>query len=185
VRKVEFSRLQARFVYRYAGWILAAILLVTLAAVPYAKRLELHANFMELLPAQTPSILALETLNSHVGGSSYLIAVLESPSEETARLAAEKLAAQAGSFPEVGYVNNRTDVPAFKDRKLLFLSLASVKKLYRDVDDIANHYRRNANPFYIDLLNEDAPSLDLDTYEAEEKVSQIGGFSAQGASSFM
>ncbi|MBN1689220.1 MAG: MMPL family transporter [Candidatus Omnitrophica bacterium] len=185
MKKFEFSGSQAQFVYRYAGWILLGILLITLVSIPYARRLEFHANFMELLPARTPSILALEELNSHVGGSSYLIAVLESPSEKIARAAAEKLADQAGSFPEVGYVNNRTDVPAFKDRKLLFLNLASIHKLYRDVEAIANYYRRNANPFYLDLLDEDAPTLDLASYEAEEKVTRIGGFGAQGAASFM
>jgi len=148
-------------------------------------KLRLHANFMDLLPPETESIQALKELNSQAGGSSYLIAVIESSSAEAARLAAEKLAAQAGALPEIGYVNNRTDVPAFKDRKLLFLSLASIGKLHQDIRGILDYYRRQANPFYIDLLDEKAPTLDLDAYEAEEKVSRIGGFSARRAGQFM
>ena len=159
--------------------------LLSVMAIPLAQHLKLRANFMDLLPAKTESIVALKELNRHVGGSSYLIAVLESPSEETARLGAKKLAEQVGSFPEVGYVNNRTDVPAFKDRKLLFFDLVSVEKLHRDVRGIMNHYRRKASPFYIDLLDEKAPTLDLKSYEVEEKISRIGSFSVKGADSFM
>ena len=183
--KKSFSTSQAQFVYRYAGRILLFMALLSLIAVPLAGKLKLHANFMELLPAETKSILDLKELNNHVGGSSYLMAVLESSSEETARVGAKKLAAQAGAFPEVGYVNNRTDVPAFASRKLLFFNLASVEKLHRDVQALLDYYRRKANPFYIDLLNEKAPLLDLKSYEAEEKISRIGGFSAKERDYFM
>ncbi len=176
---------QGRFVYRYAGWILFLMAVLSAISIPLAKNLRLHANFMELLPAKTQSILDLKQLNSQVGGSTYLIAVLESPSEETARLGAKKLAERAGAFPEVGYVNNRTNIPAFESRKLLFFNLASVEKLQQDVRAILDYSRRKANPFYIDLINEKAPTLDFKSYEAEEKISRIGGFSAKGRSSYM
>lgn len=181
----SFSARQAQFVYRYAGRILLLMALFSMMAVPLTKNLKLHANFMDLLPAKTQSILNLKELNRHVGGSSYLIAVLESVSEESARLAAKKLAERVAIFPEVGYVNNRTDVPAFSSRKLLFLNLQSVEKLRGDVRDLLGYYRKQANPFYIDLMNEKPPAIDFNSYAPEEKVSRIGSFSSKGAGSFM
>lgn len=183
--KKSLAAAQAHFVCKYSGWILLVMALVSVMAIPLAKNLRLRANFMDLLPGDTQSIVNLKELNSHVGGSSYLIAVIESSSEETARLGAKKLAERAGKFPEVGYVNNRTDVPVFASRKLLFLNLASVEKLESDIHGFMGHYRRKANPFYIDLLDEKTPSIDLKSYEAEEKVSGIGGFSAKGKGSYM
>lgn len=170
---------------RYAGRILLFMGLLTAVAVPLASHLRLRANFMDLLPASTQSILDLKELNGHVGGSSYLIAVMESPDAETARLGAEKLAQRVGAYPEVGYVNNRTDVPAFKDRKLLFLDMKSVEKLERDVKDVIAFHRRSSNPFYFDLLKEEAPVLDMKNYTTEGKISRIGGFSSKHAGSFM
>lgn len=185
-KRKSFSAVQAQLVYRHAGWILCLMVLLSILAIPLAKKLKLHANFMDLLPAKTQSILDLKDLNSYVGGSTYLIAVLESPSEETARLGAKKLAEHAAAFPEVGYVNNRTDVPVFASRKFLFLSLSGVEKLHADVGQLMDFYRKQANPFYIDLMKEKAPAIDLASYEVEEKISRIGSFSTKGAdSSFM
>ena len=152
MKKLEFSVLQAQFVYRYAGWILVTILLITLAAFPYAKRLKLHANFMDLLPAETSSIVNMKVLNNHVGGSTYLIVVIESPTEKVARLAAERFARQVQTFPSVGSVDNRTSFPAFENRKLLFLTYESLEKLHRNVQDVIDYNRRKNNPFFIDLM---------------------------------
>lgn len=185
MKKLNFSVPQAQFVYRYAGWILAAILLITFAALPYAKRLKLHANFMDLLPAKTPSIVNMKALNNQVGGSSYLIVVIESPVEETARLAAERFARQVQTFPSVGSVDNRTSFPAFEHRKLLFLTYESIEKLRRNVQDVIDYNRRKNNPFFIELMEEAAPSIDIESLTLEEKVSRIGGFSSKGKDSFM
>jgi len=185
MKKFESSVSQAWFVHKYAAWILAGIVLITLAAIPYAKHLKLRANFMDLLPSNTPSILALKDLNGHVGGSSYLIAVIESPDEDTARLATGQFSKLVEVFPDVRSVDNRTSFPAFENRKLLFLKLESIKKLHLNIQGIIDYHRRKNNPFFIELTDETEPVIDIESLELEEKVSRIGGFSAKGMGSYM
>ncbi len=181
----SFAQAQARFITRHAGWVLAAFLLATAALVPVAARLKLHANFLDLLPPEHPSIVNLEELMSHVGGTSFLIAIVESPDEDTAGKAAQRFSAKAVSFPQIDYVDNRTDVPAFASRKLLFLNLESVQKLRRDMEDLFGYYRRKNNPFYLDIVAEKEPVIDPKSLQLEEKVSRIGGFAAKAKDSYM
>lgn len=184
-KKKSFAQGQAQFVYRNARWILAGIVLTTLAALPFAQRLKIRANFMELLPEKTASIVDLKELNGHVGGSSYLIAIIESPKEEAAKLAAASFATKVKALPGVGSVDRRTSFPAFETRKLLFLTLGSLTKLQQNVQEVIDYHRRKNNPFFIDLMEEAAPSIDLESLTLEEKVSRIGGFSSKSNGSFM
>ncbi|MBP9864796.1 MAG: MMPL family transporter [Candidatus Omnitrophica bacterium] len=181
----SFVQAQAEFICKHAAWILIAFLAATALLVPVASRLKLHANFLDLLPANHPSIVNLKDLMKHVGGTSFLITIVESPDEETANQAAKELGRQAALFPEIEYVDNRTDSPAFLDSKLLFLKLESVQKLRKDVTDLMGYYRRKNNPFYLDIVEEKEPVIDPQTFELEEKVSRIGGFSAKEKDSFM
>lgn len=183
--KSNFGTWNAQFVTRYASWILVGIFLLCATAFPYAKNLKLHANFVELLPKNSPSIVNLKELTNHVGGTTYLICVIESPDEETAKAAAEQFTEKAAKFPGIDYIDNRSNVPAFENRQLLFLNLESVHKLKKDVLDLLGYYRRKANPFFVDLLKEKAPEIDKDSYELEQKVYRIGGFSSKDKNSFM
>ncbi len=120
-----------------------------------------------------------------MGGTSFLIVVFESPEENTVRLAAEQFSQKAVSFEQVEYVDNRTNIPAFENRKLLFLTLESLQKLKQNVNDIIGHYRRKNNPFFVDLLEEKALTVDLTSLQLEQKVYRIGGFSAEEKDSYM
>lgn len=181
----SFAQAQARFICKYAAWILAFFLVATAGLIPVASRLKLHANFLDLLPVNHPSIVNLNELMSHVGGTSFLITIVESPDEKAAHRAIQELGRQAALFPEIDYVDNRTDSPAFADRKLLFLKLESVKKLHKDVENLMGYYRRKSNPFYLDIVAETEPVIDPQTFELEEKVSRIGGFAAKEKGSYM
>lgn len=181
----SFAQAQARFICKYAVWILAGFLLATAALIPVASRLKLHANFLDLLPESHPSIVNLKELMSHVGGTSFLITIVESPDKKTAHQAIQELGRRAALFPEIDYVDNRTGSPDFADRKLLFLKLESVKKLQKDVGDLMGYYRRKSNPFYLDIVAEKEPVIDPQTFELEEKVSRIGGFSSKEKDSYM
>ncbi|HTL46636.1 MAG TPA: MMPL family transporter [Verrucomicrobiae bacterium] len=174
-----FARRQGQFVSRHAAGIVLALALLSAAAWPLASGLGLHANFMDLLPANTKSIMDLKALSARVGGSSYLIAVIESPSEEAARAAAGRFAERAASLEGVGYIDNRAVAPEFQSRKLLFLSLEGLQKLNKDLKDLAGYYRRKSNPLFVDLLQEEPPSLDFHSYPLEEEVSKIAGYSGK------
>src|SRR3989338_2775681 len=181
----RFAKAQANFIYTYAGWIASAIILISLASFPFASKLRLKANLLDLLPKSMPSVTSLNQLTTEVGGTSFLIAVIESHDEETARLAAEQFSEQAEKFELIDYVDNRTDISAFKDRKLLFLNLESLKQLDQKTKDLIGYYRRKVNPFLIDLLDEKPPTLDPTSFQLEKKVYAIGGFAQKERNSFM
>ncbi len=174
----------ARFITRNALWIVVGFTAATAAVIPVAARLKLHANFLDLLPASHPSIINLKELMSHVGGTSFLLAVVESKDEKTASEVTKIFSEKAASFQQVEYVDNRTNVPAFENRKLLFLDLKSTEKLKKNIDGLMGYYRRKSNPFYVDLLGEKEPKVD-EGLELEEKISKVGGFSAKDRESFL
>lgn len=174
----------ARFITNHSAAILVFFTLATVALIPVASKLQLRANFLDLLPETHPSIKNLKELTSHVGGTGFVIAVIESSDEKTSVEAARKFGEAAGSFKQVEYVDNRTDTPAFAGRKLLFLNLESVKKLQKNIQNLMAYYRRTSNPFYVDLLEEEAPRVD-EGLELEEKIYKVGGFSAKSRDNFM
>lgn len=174
----------ARFITGHSGAILIFFSLATLALVPFAAKLKLHANFLDLLPETHPSIQNLNELTAHVGGTSFMISVIESPDEQTAVDAAKRFGQAAASFKHVEYVDVRTESPEIANRKLLFLDLKSTEKLKQNVQNLMGHYRRANNPFYVDLLDEEPPQLE-EGLELEEKISKIGGFSGKTRDSFM
>ncbi len=184
-RKKSFAEWQAWLVCNYAPWILTAFVLATAILIPIASKLQLHANFLSLLPAKHSTIVNLNELMTHVGGTSFLIAVIESQDENTAREAAKLFSEKAALLKQIEYVDSRTNVPAFANRKLLFLELESVKKLKKQVQDLVDYQRRKNNPFYLDLVSEEEPLIDPQTLRLEEKVSRIGGFSAKEKNFYM
>lgn len=181
----RFLQAQVNFICKHALGIVIAFAVVTAALIPLAARLELHANFLDLLPTQHSSIVNLKKLMSHVGGTSFLIAVIESPDEETSLNAAKAFSDKARSLRQIESIDNRTHSSIFQYRKLLFLNLESIQKLKQDIQGLVGHYRRASNPFYVDLLSEEAPAVDTSKLELEEKVSRIGGFSAKEKDSYM
>lgn len=181
----EFIQGQVRFICKHALGIVVAFTLATAALIPVASRLQLHANFLDLLSPKHPSIVNFKELLSHVGGTSFLIAVIESKDEASADTAAKEFTKRAASFRQVDYVDNRTNFPAFENRKLLFLNLESIQKLKRNVQDVIDYHRRKNSPFSLDLVEEKAPVIDTGSLQLEEKVSKIGGYSAKGKDSFM
>lgn len=183
--KRKLSEWQAWMVCNYAPWILGFFLVATALLIPIASKLKLHANFMDLLPKKHSTIVNLNELMSHVGGTSFLIAIIESPDEKSAKTAADLFSKKAASLKQIDYVDSRTNVPAFAKRKLLFLDLESVRKLKSQIQDRVDYERRKNNPFYLDLIAEKEPTIDPSALQLEEKVSRIGGFAAKNENSFM
>ncbi len=182
--KKMFLKQLSAFVCKNALWIVISFAAVTAALIPFSAKLKLRANFLDLLPASHPSIVNLKELVSHVGGTSFLIAVVESQDEKTSVEATRRFAQRAASFKQVDYVDNRTDIPEFANRKLLFLNLKSTELLKKNIENLLGYYRRKSNPFYVDLLDEEEPKVD-EGLELEQKVSKIGGFSAKNQDTFM
>lgn len=181
----EFLRRQAIFIHQRALAICIVLAAITACALPFASRLSLKANLINLLPENMPSVHEVEKLTSKVGGTSYLIVAIESADEETVIKATDQFAQRIVSSDLVDYVDNRTSGSVFKNRKFLFLNIESIEKIKKYVKDLTAYYRRKANPFFIDLLEEKAPVLDKSSLELEERVNGIGSFSGQKSNAYM
>lgn len=175
----------AFFVLHYAGWIVAAMILLTAVSFPLASKLQLKASFLDLLPSDHPSIRNLKTLTDEVGGTSFLIVVMESTDEESAEEAARLLTEMAPELQDVESVDNRGKSESIQKNQMLFLSLESLHALDAKVKEIIGFYRRKNNPFFVDLLNEEAPDISSWEPEPEAKVSRIGGFSSKEKDTFL
>lgn len=176
---------QARFIWKYGLGILAVFAVITALIFPAAGRLQLKANFLGLLPENQPSSVSLNKLLTKVGSTSYVIVAIESADEDAARTAAERLTRDAVTFKNVEAVDDRTSTPEFAARKLLFLNLESLQKLESNIQDVITHYRRQNNPFSLGLVEEEAPRIDIDALELEQKVYGIGAFARKEVSTFM
>ncbi len=153
-----------------------ALTLVTVLLFPAAAQLKIKANFLSLLPSSAASVKSLEKLIDKIGGTSYIIVAVESEDEESARIAAEKLAAAAKSFDQVESADNRSSIPEYAKRHMLFFSLESLKKFEKEIQSFIDFQRRKNSPFSLDLIQEDEPKVDADALDFEEKVYSIGAF---------
>ncbi len=165
----------AQFVFRYAPWILTGIVLLCVLAFPYAANLKLHANFLELLPADSESVTNLKELTAEVGGTTYVICVIEAPDNASADTLSRLLSEKVAQLPGVESVVDQSKVSEFQDRKLLFLKLSSFDILKDKIMAVLAHYRRQLHPFSLNLLQEEPPKIDLEGLELEHKIYRIGG----------
>jgi len=181
----NFLRAQAAFVYKRALSICVFLAVTTALALPFALQLNLKANLINLLPEDMPSVLELKGLTEKVGGTSYLVVAIESTDEQTVITASDLFSQSILDLEYVDYVDNRTNVKSFRTRKFLFLTIESLEKIKKHAHDLIGFYRRKANPFYIDLLDESVPVLAKDNFELEERVNGIGSFSGKEFDSYM
>ncbi|HRK61141.1 MAG TPA: MMPL family transporter [Candidatus Omnitrophota bacterium] len=175
-RRFNFVHSQARLINRYAFGILTALLFITIFLFPAAAKLKIKANFLSLLPASSQSVKSTEKLIDKIGGTSYIIVAVESEDEESAKLAAEKLASAAKSFEQVESADNRSSIPEYAKRHMLFFSLDSLKKFEKEIQSFIDYQRRKNSPFSLDLIQEDEPKVNADALDFEEKVYSIGAF---------
>lgn len=176
-RRVTFVHGQARLINRYAAGILLLIACFTVLLLPAASRLKMKANFLALLPATMPSVQSLDKLITKIGGTSFVIVAIESEDEETARLVSEKFTETAKTFNQVESVDNRSNIPEFSRRQLLFFGLESLRNFDQQIQKFIDYQRRKNSPFSLDLIQEEMPEITMDSLQFEEKVYGIGAFS--------
>ncbi len=185
IKKPDLGRGQARFISKNAFWIVLLIGVISAFIYPAAMSLRLKANFLGLLPDDMPSVHSLNKLLDKIGGTSFIIVAIESKDEESARLASEQLEQAAPGFAEVESVDNRSHIPEFAKRHMLFLSLESLRTLDSNIHDFIDYQRRKNSPFSLDLIDEKEPVISADQLKLEEKVYGIGAFSRKENDTFM
>ncbi|MCP3136438.1 efflux RND transporter permease subunit [Pyxidicoccus xibeiensis] len=147
----------------------ALLLAVVLAAVGglLARGLSLNANLVDLLPESFQSVQDVREMERRFGALGWVVVVGEGGDAESLQRFADDLTPRLEALPGIRYVESKRPSAFFRDRALYFLSEEDLKEVHRRLEARLAWERRQANPLYVDLLEEEPPSLDFSDLEAK------------------
>ncbi len=171
-----------RFVVQRAGWVLLGAVLVSGAGLYQAQHLTIDTDFSKLLPADYESVQALERLRQAVGGESEVAVGIQSPSFEANKQFAEDLIPKALALKGNGYdesyltrVEYRREVGFLKDNALYFASDRELRQVEDFLDETIEDAKREANPFFVEVDEEEGSGEDDNGKELEQMYNRLVG----------
>lgn len=175
-RLFEALRPFIRGVVTYAGWVLIVALLLSGLGVYLAQNLRIDTDFSKLIPAEYPSVQALEKIRATVGGGETTVDLaIQSPSFEDNKRFAEALIPRAlelqgegRSEPYFTRVDFYHDTEFLKDNALYFASTQELQELETYLTDQIEAAKLEANPFFFDLEDEEEETSAATDESAEE-----------------
>jgi predicted RND superfamily exporter protein len=167
---------------RLAQWQLRApwqslllALVLTAAAVHFARRLELRTRFDQLLPDGQPSVVELKRLGEHTAGSSAIFIVLHSDDGQKVRRVADALLPPLRAMGPPSVVSAEDGVQGARrfllPRAGLFASVLDLRELNDELDV----RKRRAVARAMDLGLEDDAQDEAEPGLAELKEKLLGG----------
>lgn len=153
---------------------------LTLTGAFFASRLPMVADLEKLLPKTFESVQGLDKLKDRFGGIGYVVVVGvnkvppgATPAEHA--LAVDQLRAFADEYapriekeiPGIRYVDHKRSGRFFEDRKLYYLTLEDLQEVARRVKEREKYERRQLNPMFVKLDDEEVPSLDMSDIESK------------------
>lgn len=162
-----------RLVVRKAGIVLGIALVLSVLGVMFASRLTIDTDFSKLIPADSPSVQALERLRDEVGGESSVDVVIESPSFEANKAFAEALIPRAlelrGARGEsyLNRVDYHRDTDFLERNALYFATLEELDSLEIYLRNQIDEVSLEVNPFFFDIEDDFDDDFD-DEFEDEE-----------------
>lgn len=147
--------------FRRPAWALGACVVFTGLALFEASTLRIDPDLAHLLPASFRSVQDLEILRQRFGGVGYICPVLLDAEPEVLERAADAIAAKLETLPVIKYVDVRRPTAFFRDRALYFVEEADLKEIRERLEARERWERERANPMFVDLEEEPAPSLDF------------------------
>ncbi|MCP3098338.1 MMPL family transporter [Myxococcus sp. K15C18031901] len=173
----SLGSLAARSHRRPALALAVAVLLAALGGF-FARTLRLNANLVDLLPRSFESVQDLRALEERFGALGWIAVVGEGGDAESLRRFADDVAPKLADLPSIRFVEKQRPGAFFRDKALYFLSEADLREVYRRLDARLQWEKARANPLYVPLVDEPAPSLDFSDLEAK-----YGGAAGQRLSS--
>ena len=178
-----FDRLRpvVRGAVQYAVWVLLGAVLLSAGGLYLAQDLTIDTDIANLVPDSYDSVQALEKLEQTLGGGGKNMAVaIASPSFEANKAFAEDLIPKALDLKRrddstqsyLTRVEYKREVEFLQDNALYFASdpeLKQVEDVLQNKIEEAKQARREANPFYFELEDEE----ETDTTEAEDDAEQL------------
>ena len=145
------------------SWLVVLVALAVSAVALYsARNLTIDTDLSKLIPADYPSVQALEKLRATVGGESDVSIAIQSPSFEANKAFAEDLIPRAlelrrndQSEPYLTHVDYRRDTEFMERNALYFATDAELDTLQTYLEQQIEDARLAANPFFFDLEEEE------------------------------
>lgn len=153
------------------------------AAVGFIIALNLHIDndLARLVPGDYPSVQALEKLRDQVGAENELAVAIESPSFEANKQFANDLIPRALNLinpatndPWFTRAEFRKEIDFLEKNALYFATSEELDKLEHYLGDRISQAKKEANPFYFELEEEDA-SVDSLVRELEQLYDDLIG----------
>jgi uncharacterized protein len=132
-----------------------------------ASRLALDTDLTELLPQSFESVRGLEKLKENFGGIGYVAVAGYDAEPEALRRFAREMAPKIEALPGIRFVEYERASTFFEERALYYLSLEDLAEVERRIREREKYERRQKNPMYIKLDQEEVPSLDFADIEAK------------------
>ena len=180
-RFFDVFRPVVRGAVEYAVWVLFGAVLLSAGGLYLAQDLTIDTDIANLVPDHYDSVQALDTLEQTLGGGGKDLAVgIVSPSFEANKAFAEDLIPKAMSLKRrddstqayLTRVEYKREVEFLQENALYFASEPEMKQIedvLQNKIEEAKQARREANPFYFELEDEE----DTDTTEAEDGAEQL------------
>ncbi|WP_236068433.1 efflux RND transporter permease subunit [Citreicoccus inhibens] len=146
---------------------LLATLVLSAVGLDLARTLTLNANLADLLPESFESVQDLHTLEQRFGALGWVVVVGEDAEPEALQRFSDELAPKLEALPGIRYVEARRPGTFFRDHALYFLSPEDLQEVHRRLDARITWEKQQANPLYVNLTDEDAPSLDFSDLESK------------------
>ncbi|MCY1046630.1 MMPL family transporter [Corallococcus sp. bb12-1] len=130
-----------------------------------ARNLTLNANLADLLPDSFKSVQAIKTQEERYGALGWVVVVGDDADPEQLQRFAKDLAPKLEALPGIRYVEITRPSLFFRDHALYFLSPEDLKEVERRIEARLTWERLHANPLFVSLEDDPAPSLDFSDLE--------------------
>ncbi len=157
-----------KFLSRYSYFILLFAIILSIVSFYSIKRIQLKSSFVDLLPSDIESVKNLEKVTEIYGGIGDLIVAVETTKPQKIARLFFSIAKKLEKLDEVRFVDFRLEKEFFDEHQLLYLDLNDLKEIRRRIRKKIKLEKKKANPFYIDLLEEEY-KLDFKDIESKYK----------------
>lgn len=180
-RLFDVLRPVVRGAVRYAVWVLLGAVLLSAGGLYLAQDLTIDTDIANLVPDHYDSVQSLEKLEQTLGGGGKDLAVgIISPSFQANKAFAEDLIPKAltlkrradSSQSYLTRVEYKREVEFLQNNALYFASdpeMEQVKDVLQNKIEEAKQARREANPFYVDIEDEE----EADTTQTKDGAEQL------------
>lgn len=161
---VEFS--MTRFPLALAG-----IGLVTAVLAWRGAQIEIDPDLKSLLPADAPSVLAIEEASERRGGIDLFVVAVASPDPQATVDFMDALDARLRDWEEVEWTEIEQNRDFFREHALLYLPVPELERMLENLKRMRRERTDDANPLYIDLA-QDAEQEPFDASDSHNWVSE-------------